>query len=370
MNDRSGVAPFKSDVRIVPSKLPLAAFQEDVERSRKVFLKELQNLPEPLNAVATRQYLHRIEAGHGQAVLGEYAPWMIADLTGIDDREAVGELVVPWLCIYSYIVFLDVVIDQQEVEDKRLLLIAAGLLLERALTRLHNLSPHAKDLMQATDRYFLETAIAAVDELNRHRAKVQCFTKEEVATLGRKVAALKLCTVYVLSTRGVKEIGASDLRAIDALGSAVQILDDITDWEEDWRSGNYTYPLTLTFERLFSYGVSRAADPQKMTTDEVFAGMIWTKGLHEALEQSLEFFKTAIHTDKPRAQSATTAYIQEIIKNGFWLADKLSEARAVIDTELQLIETRDWLNQLVTRERVQRELGELKRLLLIVTQPS
>lgn len=354
-----------SSRKAVTLATPLRAFLSEVEIVRKAFLTELAQLPEPLNTVATRQFLDRINRAKGRAVLGEYAPWLIADLAGIADRRAIRELAIPWLSIYTYIVFLDDMIDQQELADRELLLIASGLLLERALTKLHNLSADTKALLAKVDEYFTQTAIAAVSELKKHRLTIQSFSDEEIAVLGHKVASLKLCTFYILSARGVKTIGEVDLKAIDALGTGIQLLDDITDWEEDWRVGNYTYPLSLTIGALYTQGIERALNPQEFTPDEVLTGMVLTGALERSIDRSIGFLKIALKKGKPIDNSPAADLLNVLVQNALWLKNRVAEARGIFEAEKSSCRDTDWLRQIVEERRIQEEIHGLRRFIAV-----
>lgn len=349
---------------------PLEIFQTAVQTSRQAFLNELKTLPTPLNDLATEQYLSRIKRGNGRAVLGEYAPWLIADLAGIFDKEAIMELMVPWLSIYSYIVFIDDAIDEESLKDRKLLMVAAGLILERGLIKLHRLSVDTQRFLELIDRYFMETATAAVSELHRHRHQLTSYTEDEISSLGRKVAALKLCTIYILSSRGATKIGKIDLEDIDAIGTGIQLLDDVTDWEEDWEIGNYTFPLTLTLKELYTQGIDRASDPRNLKPDEVLAGLIITSALEHSIKRAITLLEKALSKGQVRDGSQAFIFFQRIIDNNVWFAKEIEKARGVLMAERAACQSIDWLEELTKRERTQRELNRVRRIFPIVAQDT
>jgi hypothetical protein len=350
---------------------PLAVFQDEVEACRKAFLEELQTLPEPLSKVAIKTYLKKLKRGKGLPLLGEYAPWLIADFVGVMDRNTVKELILPWLSVYTYIVFIDNVIDEHSKKNKELLLIAAGILLERGITRMYNLSSNTKALLEAVDKYLTETAVAALSELNKHRLVIKSYSDQEIKALGQKVSALKLCMVYILSSRGVKEVGDTDLMAIDSLSTGIQLLDDITDWEDDWKKGNFTPLLTLTFQRLASNGIDRALTPHKLKSEELLLGMVITKSLEELLEKSIELLQVPLNQRNTTTHSTATEFLQQVIANNMWFKDFIKESRLNIQKQKVLcVNDEDWLSELIMKSDVKRKIYEIRQTFPIVAQQS
>lgn len=349
---------------------PLTVFQDEVEACRQAFMEELQALPEPLNKVAIQTYAKKLERGKGLPLLGEYAPWLIADLAGVMDSNAMRELILPWLSVYTYIVFIDDVVDEHSKKNKELLLIAAGILLERGITQMYNLSPNTKALLAAVDKYLTDTAVAALSELKKHRFSIKSYSDQEVKALGQKVAALKLCTVYILSSRGVKEIGDMDLMAIDYLNTGIQLLDDITDWEDDWRKGNFTPLLTLTFQRLADSGINRALTPNKLKSDEVLLGMVTTKSLEELLEKSAEFLQTPLVQKRTTSPSTATEFLKQVVENNTRFKEFIQKSRFNIQRLKELCEEKDWLAELIIKGSVKKEIYEIRRMFPVVAQQS
>lgn len=351
---------------------PLLAFRDEVESCRQAFLQELESLPEPLNMISIEHYMRKVKRGDGHPMLGEYAPWLIANLAGISDQQPIEELMMPWLNIYTYIIFIDDAIDQQEMKDRELLLIAAGLLLERGLTKLSSLSFNTKNLLAQIDRYFTQTAIAAISELRKHRFSIKSYSDEELRRLGRKVAVLKLCAVYICSRRPVKNVGALNLKVIDALSTGIQILDDITDWEEDWHTGNYTFPLTLAFKKLHIMGIARALNPRKLRADEVLIAMVITGALAESLNRSTEFLEFTLSQvqDKVKHDSPAWKFLDGVVHNTEWFKSIVEGSRLVFEEERSVCRDSDWLKQLMGKGRVGRELYAIRKAFPIVAQRS
>jgi len=372
MEMKADLRPIGVETRRQSHPLPLLAFQDKVERCRTSFLQELEKLPDPLNRVAIGHYTSRVKRGNGRAVLGEYAPWLIADLAGIADDAAVERIMLPWLCIYTYIIFTDALIDEQNVEEKDLLLIASGLLLERGLSHLSKLAFNSDVLLTFVDEYFTQTAIAAISELKEHRSLVQSYSDDDLRNLGRKVSVLKLCARYALASRGITDVGNLEFTALDNLFSGIQLLDDITDWEEDWRMANYTFPLTLAFERLVVRGITRATNPQTLEENEVLVGLVLTGALEETLHKALGFLTAALTEAEAKATSDSPGvkFLEVIIHNCEWFRAIVRRSRFLFEEERSEYGDPDWLAQTTRKNRARQEIYKIRLVFPVVAQES
>lgn len=366
------IATLEGEVAQRASQTPLAAFADIVQSTRHAFLAELASLPRPLDRVARDAYLTRVKRGNGRAVLGEYAPWLIADLCGLE-RDAISqEFLVAWLDIYSYIIFIDAAIDEPSLDERSYLLIASGLLLERGMIRIARLGSEGDQMLEATDQHLTETAIAAVKELAQHRWKLHDYSNKEVRELGRKVAALKICARYVLLQTGEASIGDLPLGAIDDFCTAIQLLDDITDWEEDLLAGNFTMPLTLVQQRLFAYGITNALEPGGLSKDEILVAMIATGALEETLDNSIQrlsspqFYSRTNGTDA----SETGQFLSRLRDNCHWCCEILAEAREIITSEFEQCSSRNWPSELMKRPNARRAAVMVTVVLPVIAQSS
>lgn len=366
------LATIEEEVARRVAKSPLDEFSEIVESTRQAFLDELATLPNPLGRVAKDAYLSRVRRGNGRAVLGEYAPWLIADLCGLQRLSISNEFLLAWLDIYSYIIFIDAAIDEPFLDERSYLLIASGLLLERGIIRIARLVPSGDEMLDATDQHLTETAVAAVNELAQHRRNLHDYSDTAVRELGKKVAALKICARYVLMQRGVGGIGELPLNAIDGFCTAIQLLDDITDWEEDWQSGNYTMPLTLTQQRLAAYGMAGTLEPDGLSKEELLMAMIATGSLEETLDNSIQRLEESLSYsfEAGTDRTDTGRFLSSLVDNCKWCRQMLKESREVLTSELEHCILENWPIELATRKNARVAAAKVALILPVVAQSS
>lgn len=349
----------------------LKEFEENVQRCRARFLGSLASLPAPFGEIARRNYIARMTRGSGRAVLGEYAPWLVASLIGLDDPADVEPIITPWLQIYSFVIFLDAVFDEPGLPEKEALLVTSAILLERGIAALALLPTSSPQLFDRVDECFVDTARAALTELASHRAKLRGYSDEDLERLGHKVSIVKLCAYYTLAARGAEGIGNLDLKALEGLFSGIQLLDDVTDWKEDWASTNYTYPLSLCCERLMVRGIARAADPRSLSENELVIGLIVTSSISESLARSRAFLSRALvrASASGAGDSAGALYLSTICSNISRVEPQLEDMKQHLERELDIRpDKEDWLRKLSRRDSAKKQIRRFTLVMPLVAQ--
>ncbi|MCH7840303.1 MAG: AAA family ATPase, partial [Planctomycetes bacterium] len=183
--------------------------------------------------------------------LGEVVPWFIADIAGIADKNRVRSVAVAWLNLYLSCLFFDDLLDRpQDCGPQDIIL--AGLLLQRGITSLIVTSANPLLFASVLDEACADTAEAASDEIIRHRSRIEKFGSADLACVGRKVSLVHICVEAVLSLSTDANLYQSWMHdGFKSLTNTFQLLDDLTDWAEDYDLANMTYPLTLAVERGF-----------------------------------------------------------------------------------------------------------------------
>jgi len=369
MTDR--ITTLEEEAALRVSQSPLEEFAEVAKTTREAFITELDSLPPPLDSVAKRSYIERVRQGNGRAVLGEYAPWLIADLCGLGQSAVSPEFLLAWLDIYSYIVFIDAAIDEASLADRSFLLIASGLLLERGIARLGRLSLLGDEMLTAADTYLTETAVAAVKELAEHRSRVQDYSDAAIGQLGSKVAALKLCARYVVLQDPEARLGDLPVSTVDQFCTGIQLLDDITDWEEDWKAGNNTLPLTLTRQRLAARGTLRALKNTGLSRDELLVGLLVTEALEESLGVAIGHLEDSMNTIGRIGTdgSATGRFLRMLLGNCRWCVSALRSCRESVSA-VPSEASHDYLASLSSSPQGRRAAALVATVLPVVAQSS
>lgn len=92
---------------------------------------------------------------------------------------------------------------------------------------------------------YLQEASTAERALWRHRGSVMRFTDDDLENLGRKNAVMKTAPAALAAVSGRWDLLPTAEAAFQDIAVAVQLVDDLLDWEEDLLEHNFTYPLTL-----------------------------------------------------------------------------------------------------------------------------
>lgn len=350
----------------------IGAFDQKVAASRKEFLSNVKSLPAPLDEVVIRNYTRRLNRTKSKILLGEYAPWFFADIAGIENEDAVAKFVQSWLNIYSYIIFVDDTIDRKDVPDRDLLIIAAGLLLQRGLSALYGIVKHhsKEDLRDAVDRSLTQAAAAATKEVRRRGVWWRGYSRAELTTLGHKVAALKLCAYCLRKTGSFLDASNLNTDGIDAFSTGMQLLDDVTDWEEDWRARIYTYPLALTFQGMSRAKILGGSRPWTLTRGDVLGGMVITKALERTLSQSKEFLERAVVLLRLRSRSPSSEFLRSLLENSRTFSHVVQDARKFFEEKRGESQLNDWFHSISRKPEHRKVLLKVSRSFSIVAQQS
>ena len=344
-------------------------FTAEVADSRQTFLRSLTPFPSLLGRVVERNYQKRIKRARGKPMLGEWAPWLLADLLDIKDKTVIRSIVPSWMNLYAYTLCIDDILDRRNEVESTPLLIASGLLLERGISGFFRELPRNGTVRIQLDDYFLEVAGAAMEEMTQHKYKLSKFTRCDVDGIGKKVSFLKLCAAELLAVSG-KPIVGDVLIPIENLATGMQLLDDMTDWEEDWKAGSYSHLLTETFINLRKLGIICSNDPQALTRSEVFCGMILTGSLEKCLKQALVYLQRVI--SNPSSHSGKAAQFLDLLiqENTDFLEEVVTTRKASADLLRQKSRSSFTLDELTNRKLVKRKIQDVERKLQIVAQSS
>lgn len=280
--------------------------------ARRRLYAEIDTLPKQLSVVAKNAYRLRTRRAKTSFLLGECAPTLLAQapLDMADPR--VKSALNGWSLIYAYIVLVDDAIDRDGI-DRDMVTVAAGTLLQRGVVRVlegvdHR---HQKSISQGIDRFLTETAIGAALELHRKSARTSSASYSS-AGIARKLAVLKLCVrqVSVLSDCDNRRI---NWRAIERLAAGVQLLDDVTDWREDWSSKGYTHLIALATQRMLRH--SCRMQPSFATSDAFLLGALATGSIEGVLSKAVNELNSALQEFNPPLLPTAQQFIKSRVKD-------------------------------------------------------
>jgi hypothetical protein len=345
-------------------------FASEISKMRESLFCEAGNFPVLLRDSVVDNYRCRIKRAKGKPLLGEYAPWILADILHIKDNRAVHDIVPSWMNLYAYTLFTDDILDRGSKIDTAPLLLASGLLLQRGLSDFFKKFPANESVRIRVDDCFIETAGAAMEELARHKQKLSSFTARNVDHIGRKVSFLKLCATGLLAADGRPDEIIKDLLVpIEYLATGMQLLDDVTDWEEDWQAENYSFLLTKTFSTLRGIGVEKALNPRNLSRMEVFTAIVITGALEKCLAKALGYLLRVNVLNAHQRPSRSTQLLDAIIEENTIFKKEVESTRKILK-EIQIDYSENWLEVSTKHPTNRRRLNYLEKKLHIVAASS
>ncbi len=207
-------------------------------------------LPPPLNILALDRQLF-MGKGESKSIsslqdiypLATWLPWLfneafprVAEADLLDISEA-GTLLILGLLLH------DPYLDGQLPPHPAIPLLHQQLH-SAALRQFHRLFEAQSPFWSYFDHYLGQYTTALLREME-HRGRVAAYSVEMMYEIGSGKIALFKAVTTALAVQAKAERYISQLEAaVDALGAAMQLADDIEDWAEDYQRKNYTLPLT------------------------------------------------------------------------------------------------------------------------------
>lgn len=345
----------------MPKKSSLATFHNEVAATRSAMLSGVRDLPAPLGQLAFDAIAGRIRRGHGRPMLGEIAPWLIADLLGLRPSSAVRRIALAWLHVYFFVMMLDDAIDRGLSCVGHENLIVGSVLLQRGLV---GLSLNGQ-MRHVADAAWVETALAGIREIKAIQGRVGGMSQYAPADAGQKLALLKICSAALRSQlpRSASHGIAVD-EVIEHIAVGIQILDDVTDIDEDLRDGRVSYPLA-------QIGRSQRKRRRLMagTGEDALWDLMESGCLEKCLNEVADSLEQAL--DRARALHASDSRAFQFLSSV--LANTREASRAVQATRIRAtlgapVESGRETNRGWARKK--HVIGELRRALAVVAQTT
>lgn len=209
---------------------------------------DLAALPPPLNACAA-ELLRSMAARNGAAYFHHpdaYPTPQVITWIGKgylpEEPEFLERLLAASLWLFLFVRLQDDHLDEPAARPEGLLL--GNVCAQRGLAELHRLLP-ADERFQA-EAVAAWTAFSAVTAWEKavHWGRPAPFSEHDLDRLGEKFAAIRLPVAAILCRAGRADLIPAYGRALQELGVAVQMQNDLHNWEADLAAGNFTYFLT------------------------------------------------------------------------------------------------------------------------------
>lgn len=147
------------------------------------------------------------------------------------------------LWLFLYVRLQDDVLDDPDAPREALLL--GNICVQRGFAKLSQLLPDDQAFHRELDAAWTAFSAATAWEKAEHWGRPAPFSEAALDRLGEKFAAIRIPAAAILCRAGRPELLDPYAHVLQSLGAAVQMVNDLHNWEEDLRAGNYTYFLTL-----------------------------------------------------------------------------------------------------------------------------
>lgn len=344
-----------------PSKEVLG-LQARVERTRREYLRHLHALPEPLGAICAQFYEQRVGRVSPRPLLGEYLPWLLADLFGMKPSHTT-RMAKAWLPLYLHVLAVDDLLDEAADVDRSVLPIVASVFSERAFSEYLAIFGPDPRFWSRFEDFFLSTGAAGAREMQLGRGRVTSITSAELRRTGEKIDLVKICYSSLALVNG-REPSELHLAALSDFETGVQLLDDISDWDEDLAIGSFTPLLALAFD-----GVDEA-DRRRQTPSDVLARLVASGALGQCLDEAAERLERALAILASHPRSPGVRLMTAMIANAHWLRGRERAVSRLVDEESWRLGETDLGRIVVRSPRLQTALDELGRSIKVVAQSS
>lgn len=339
----------------------VAVLQElaaDVTNCREVFLAGLSGLDPVVRGPIERGIQARIDRSSNKPMLGEVAPHLLSGIFGTREGSFSG-LIGPWMDIYTATVLADDGIDGQNLATNAEVLVSSMLLLQRGQSGLYRAMPVSSNTSLLFDACFAEAAQAVLVECQHHEQVVP-YAEEDIDHLGRKVASLRLCAACVLIADG-REASGELLVPAEWLATGMQLLDDITDWEEDLAAGNFT-PLLVQTVRFVEAGQITWDHEDRL---QGIAAIILSGSLEQCIERAIAQLQKVAELPSLNHGSVAERLLRAIVRENREFVSTVRDARVMCE-QAQVTD----LGQLTVNPVIRPRIDAVDQGLKIVAQSS
>jgi hypothetical protein len=280
-----------------PSFLAFKHYENEILSVRGDLFSFLQSKSDRIAIAAEKILEKKILSTNNKGVphLFEIFPWLLSDLTNLDYSKS-REVSVNWLALYLYVSFLDDHLDKgSNINPDEF--IAASVLAQTSLINLFKIVDNTKYEDLFKECLILSAKFELQDVIEQALVSKDSFTKSESAS--GKNAILLACAGAIAASN--EKDSDFIIEIARELLLCIQLLDDITDFEEDFKQGNITIPLN---------DFIREIKPSYFSKNTMLEFMLKTNSLFKVLdriETSLKKVVDLIHNHCVNIQQTNPA---------------------------------------------------------------
>jgi len=198
---------------------------EDVQIARRLYIADISERA-GLGIAAVANFRARLRRSRLPISLGESVPTIFANLRPVAPRDA-ARLSHAWMYLYHHLLLVDDITDGQAKADDSTASMAARLL-DRALELWRSCGGLTGSLDSVFTQYYREQIAAGEQPVGAEDY------------LGRRGALVKYFAAVLTSHSQGRMLSSTEEHGMEAILAGFQILDDVTDRQEDGRSASAT----------------------------------------------------------------------------------------------------------------------------------
>jgi hypothetical protein len=225
-----------------PACVLLAAHRSELRENRAKLLREVRKVSHPLACVVVKVLRNR-DALNPPAI-GEAWPWLVGDLACLP-TEKVRDVAKAWLAVYIYTLLLDKACDEPGVPPEPAETLVGALLFEVGLGDFFAMT--SGTAWQNVVREAVRSSIRDQELDVRLAGQLDNLDSKRRSAAGKNAG-------FVICTAALTAASHLDKSVLDQFARSVllafQHLDDIADFEDDWRAKNFTPLLVGASDRL------------------------------------------------------------------------------------------------------------------------
>jgi hypothetical protein len=279
--------------------------EQAIRQLSDVYLEFVQSLEPPLDQLALtlatfslcrhvgdEGTFDRLEA---LELLDTSLPFMLAEVFDLSQHDLFAIASSGMFGLFAVSLY-DAMFDQQlPVDPNRLLL--QNLLYAKSLSYLYALFEPSSSFWRYHRAYFGEYFRAISIEREKHYKRISTYDKAELYEIARGKCAPRKILVAAMAVRDGKDISERIETlsvSLDACGVGAQILDDISDWEEDFSERRFSSLLTRVISsRGLESRIDVEARPSTMEMLGITAHVFGSGELPILLDEAREWFEEA-----------------------------------------------------------------------------
>jgi hypothetical protein len=272
------------DIRMNPTLRFYSEYENNISAVRNDLFEQLYKIAPEFSVEVRKLFEEKLKANDYKPPLGELFPWIIKDLTSMEDSKT-HPIATSWFSIYLYTLFLDEFVDTQKVLKPEIFLAGAALA-KIGFTNLSKIVKGSKyELL--VDKALNDSVAYQLKDVQKQKTSANDQEKEEYSLGKNKI---------IFACAGAMAAECSDhqdliIELTKSLLLSLQYLDDITDINEDFVNENYTVLLNgLQGRRNFILeGFSRFSSHRVILSELIINGSLLrvTEKLIHLLESSL-----------------------------------------------------------------------------------